>query len=118
MRVDNAEALEQTRQAGRGAILASAHFGNWEVLGSRIARAGYPMWVAVKKQSNRHVDEFVTQARERAGMRVLKTDEGFRRMLRPLRDGEFMTLLFDQDAGRNGVFVDFLAAPLRTDDPM
>ena len=47
-------------------------------------------------------------------MRVLKTDEGIRRMLRTVRRGEFITLLFDQDAGRNGVFLPFFGRPAST----
>ncbi len=112
--IENEEALRALTEGGRGGVLASAHIGNWEVLGARVACAGYPIWVAVRKQSNRLVDQFVTQAREATGMRVLKTDEGFRRMLRTVRNGEFITLLFDQDAGRNGVFLPFFGRPAST----
>lgn len=112
--LEGVEALAEARERGSGLVLCTGHYGNWEALGARVALAGFPIWVAAKTQSNRAVDEYVTRGRELRGMRVLKVEEGFRRMLRPLRDGEFMTFLFDQDAGRRGIFVDFFGRPAST----
>ncbi|MEZ4648697.1 MAG: lysophospholipid acyltransferase family protein [Candidatus Eisenbacteria bacterium] len=108
------EHLERATRSGHGLVLCTGHFGNWEALGARVALQGHPIWVAAKTQSNPAVDAYVTAGREVRGMRVLKVEEGFRRMLRPLRDGEFMTFLFDQDAGRRGIFVEFFGRPAST----
>lgn len=108
------EHFVDARRAGHGLVLCTGHFGNWEILGARAALDGMPIWVAAKTQRNPAIDTFVTRARELRGLHVLKVEEGFRRMLRPLRDGEFMTFLFDQDAGRRGIFVDFFGRPAST----
>lgn len=108
------ECFAEARRAGHGLVLCTGHYGNWETLGARVALDGFPIWVATKTQRNPAIDAYVTRARLLRGMRVLKVEEGFRRMLRPLRDGEFMTFLFDQDAGRRGIFVDFFHRPAST----
>lgn len=99
---------------GRGAVLLTAHLGNWELGGASVAALGHPTWVMVARQRNRRVDRLVREARERAGMRVLYTDEGVRPALRALRRGEFVAFLFDQDAGRHGRFVPFFGRPAST----
>ena len=108
------EYLVEAKRQGQGLVLCTGHFGNWEAFGARVALDGFPVWVTAKTQRNPAIDDYVTRAREARGMRVLKVEEGFRRMLRPLRDGEFMTFLIDQDAGRRGIFIDFLGRPAST----
>ena len=54
--------------------------------------------------------------RESAGIRLLYTDRGLMPVMRALRGNGFVAFPIDQDAGRDGVFVEFLgrlaSAPL------
>ncbi len=113
-RITHPEYFEEARAQGRGAILLTGHIGNWEVGGAAVAQLGHPTWVLVRPQNNRRVDAYVTRARESSGMRVLSTDRGLRPVMRLLAANEFLAILADQDAGRDGVFVPFFGRPAST----
>ncbi|MFN8546908.1 MAG: hypothetical protein U0527_02795 [Candidatus Eisenbacteria bacterium] len=107
-------ALEAVRAEGRGAVLVTGHIGTWELVGAALGGRGWPVNVVVATQRNARVDALVTRMREAAGLRVLRTDQGLRPMLRVLRANEFLCFLNDQDAGPNGCFVPFLGRPAST----
>ena len=102
------------RRQGRGAILVTGHYGNWELLGAAAAAAGIPMSVVARTQSNLWVDSLQNRIRERSGMRVIKADASVREVVRAVRRGEFVAMLPDVNAGDDGVFVDFLGRPAST----
>lgn len=98
------EHLEAVR--GRGALLLTGHFGNFELLGAHLARLN-PVDFVVKPQSNARVDAMVSRLRGRAGVGLIPLGGSLRRVFRALRDGHWIALVADQDARRDGVFVPF-----------
>jgi len=110
----DAAVLEAVRAEGRGAVLVTGHIGNWELVGAALGGRGWPVNVVVATQRNARVDALVTRMRQAAGLRVLRTDQGLRPMLRVLRANEFLCFLNDQDAGATGCFVPFLGRPAST----
>jgi KDO2-lipid IV(A) lauroyltransferase len=109
------EHFDRAREVGRGALLVSGHFGNWELLGSTIAAHGYPVDVFTGRQTNPHVDAFAKRLRRSRDLGVIPGDAASpRRILRSLRAGRFVAFLFDQDARSRGIFVDFLGRPAST----
>lgn len=94
--------------AGGGAILVSGHFGNWEYVGARAAALGNPISFIVKTQHNPRVDRIQNDIRARAGVGIIRTGASIKDMIRALKRGEFIGMLADQDAGKDGVFVEFL----------
>lgn len=109
--LDGRRHLDDLRTAGRGAILVSGHFGNWELLGAALAANDYPTRYLVKSQRNQLVDRLQNNIRRRAGVGIIRTDGPTMDMVRALRRGEFLGLLADQDAGNAGLFVEFLGRP-------
>lgn len=106
VRMVGGEYLTEALSHGHGAVLATAHSGNWELLGAALAMHDYPLVAVVQKQTNAAMDRFINEYRTRAGMHVTyKT--GVREMIRLLGEGKIIGLLIDQDAGGDGVFVDF-----------
>lgn len=101
------EHIEAALERGRGAILLTGHVGNWEMAGSRIAAEGYPVNVIARAQRDTEITECVRRTREAMGMRVLHRRAAVRGSLRALRDNELLGILLDQNAGDDGVFVDF-----------
>ncbi|MDZ7374979.1 MAG: lysophospholipid acyltransferase family protein [candidate division KSB1 bacterium] len=111
----NGEVLAEVRRLGRGAILVGGHFGNWEWMAAGIQAAGYNLYPIAASQRNPLVDRLIDEVRLRAGLRVVKTGAAsVRQILQILRRGEFVGILFDQDAGQNGEFVEFLGRPAST----
>lgn len=102
------EHLDACRDKGRGAILTSGHFGNWELLGAVIAAHGYPVHYLIKSQANPYVDRMHNEIRRRAGIGVIRQGASVRHLVYALRNREFIGILGDQDAGNQGVFVEFL----------
>jgi KDO2-lipid IV(A) lauroyltransferase len=107
------EHLEEALHKGRGVVLATAHSGNWELLGAALALNGFPLTAVVQKQTNAAMDRFINEYRMIAGMHITyKT--GVRDMVRVLNEGKIVGLLMDQNGNRNGVFVDFFGRPAST----
>ncbi len=104
--MEHPEYLTEALSYGKGVVLATAHSGNWELLGASLAMYGFPLVAVVQKQTNGDMDKFINENRTRAGMHVTyKT--GVREMVRMLGEGQVIGLLMDQDAHRDGVMVEF-----------
>lgn len=113
--VDFDEVAAAARGDG-GAVLLTAHLGNWEVAGAGIAAHGYPLDVVAKGMSNPLVEQELFALRERLGMGVIPMSDASTEALRALRRGGLIAMLGDQNAHRHGVFVPFFgreAATLR-----
>lgn len=106
--------FDRALEHGRGAILFTGHFGNWELLGAGIAAHGYPIHFLVGEQTNPRVDSLMNDLRRRHNIGIISRDVALRKVLRALKDNQFVALLADQDARRSGVFVDFLGRPAST----
>jgi KDO2-lipid IV(A) lauroyltransferase len=111
--VTGGEHLDAALAGGKGAILVAGHFGNWEIL-STLARLGYPMTLLVGEQHNILIDGLMNRLRERFGVEIVPVTGNLTGVLRALRRNRVVAMLSDQDAGRNGVFVDFLGKPAST----
>jgi KDO2-lipid IV(A) lauroyltransferase len=99
--------LDWVLQNGKGAVLVAGHFGNWELMGAALAQMGYPVKFLVGEQHNKLVDDVMNRNREHMGIGIIHMGVAVRGVIRALRDNQMVALLSDQDAGREGVFVDF-----------
>ncbi len=111
MRLVNPEAFAEAHRAGRGAILLSAHFGNWEALVSTVAAAGHPVTILGGRQRNPLVEELFARYRTRMGLGAITVGKSLKPILVALRRGDFVATLADQDGGPGGFFIDFLGRP-------
>lgn len=105
--VEGLDAFRAAVEAGRGVVLVTGHFGNWEIGGSALAVRGIPLDVVAQRQANPLFDRSIVEARERLGMRVIERSRAPREGLRALRAGRVVAFVADQDARRAGVFVPF-----------
>ena len=104
------ENLDKALAEGKGVVLATSHSGNWELLGGALATKGYPLVAVAKKQTAGQMDKFINEFRTLVGMHVTyKT--GVIEMVKMLGKGNIIGLLMDQDAGYDGVILDFLNRP-------
>ncbi len=109
--IQGREHLDACRAQGQGAVLISGHFGNWELLGAAMVAYGYPTHYLIKSQANPYVDRMHNEIRRRAGIGVIRQGLSVRQLVYALRRGEFVGILSDQDAGRQGIFLPFLGRP-------
>ncbi|GAA1069901.1 MULTISPECIES: phosphatidylinositol mannoside acyltransferase [Kitasatospora] len=118
MSVKGLEQLNEAMSAGRGAVLALPHMGNWDLAGAWIASAGgYPFTtVAERLKPEQLFDRFVAY-REGLGMEVLPLTGSdvsvIGTLARRLRQGKLVCLLGDRDLSAAGLQVDFFGEPTR-----
>ncbi len=106
VRLEGHEYLTEALSHGKGAVLATSHSGNWELLGAALAMHGFPLVSVAQKQTNADMDRLINEYRTMSGMRVIyKT--GVRDMVKLLGEGCIVGILMDQDASRDGVMVEF-----------
>ena len=101
------QAVDAALAGGRGAIVASAHLGNFE-LGGRALAARYRLLDVVKPLRNRRVDRWLQDGRRRHGIATVPVDGAAPAVLAHLRAGGLVSLVLDQDAGAGGVRIPFL----------
>jgi KDO2-lipid IV(A) lauroyltransferase len=100
---------------GRGAIVATAHFGNFELLGSFFARRGVPLTAITKALPRNLLNAFWLDQRQRAGLRELPDSGSIRDILQVLRRGEVLAIMIDQNMiPRRAVFAPFFGKPAAT----
>jgi len=96
------------RQPGRGILVLSAHFGNFELLQAAHAMHGHQISLVHHTQRFLAGDALMTFVRERAGVEIIRKHRAARAVIRALREGEMVGIPFDQNAKRSeAVFVPF-----------
>ena len=108
--------VDAALEEGRGAMFATGHCGNWEMLGARLPIGGIPLVTAARQLDNRRLDRFVTASRTRFGGEVVpRGPSAGRRLARALIKNAAVALLIDQDIKDiPGVFVQFFGRPALT----
>ncbi len=107
--IENRHYLEEVLSNGRGAVILAAHFGNWEWLGATLALIGIPLSSVIKPQPNQQHTRILNEFRQNTGMQIF--NRGTSELLgisRALKQGRFVGFVADQDAGKGGLFVEFL----------
>jgi KDO2-lipid IV(A) lauroyltransferase len=106
--------LVEALAGGRGALVFTAHFGNWEVGCGPISDIA-PFGVVARTLDNRLIDRNLVRMRGRLGASVLNKFGASRRILKALRRNEVVGILIDQNVlRREAVFVDFFGKPAAT----
>lgn len=108
------EHLDAALERGRGAIVASAHYGNWEFLGAGGVAHDLPVTFVVQRLRNAKVDAMLRQIRESVGIRVVERGMALRQVRDEIAANRLVGIMCDQDARRRGIFVPFFATPAST----
>ena len=109
--IEGAAYLWEGLSLGRGAVIASAHTGNWELMGGVLAAAGFPTVGVAMRQKEAGFDRFINEYRRGVGMHVTYKDN-VREMFALLKKGWAIGLLMDQDSDhRSGIVFDWFGRP-------
>jgi KDO2-lipid IV(A) lauroyltransferase len=100
---------------GRGIVVLSAHFGNFELLPAAHAMHGHQIGLVHHTQRFLAGDALMNWVRVRAGIDILRKHSAARAMLKALGDGQLVGVPFDQNAKRGeAIFVPFFGEPAAT----
>jgi len=115
LRIENEKCLADALAAGRGVLLLTGHFGSFELGGAAVALNDYPVTFLARPQKNEYVEKVLGWVRRRAGVGVIGTGpSAVKAMLKRLGNNEVIGIVFDQDAGEEGVVVEFFGRPAST----
>ena len=106
--------MEEALSEGRGCILVTGHYGNWEIAAAAVAARGVPISAIVRRQGNLLVDQRLDDTRRRLGVETIVQRDAPRAVPRALRKNGVVGIVGDQDARRAGVFVPFFGRPAST----
>lgn len=112
--VDGIENLQKAYAKGKGVILLTAHFGNWELLGAWTAQNGFPLKVVGKELFDPNFDKLIVTIRNEAGYGNISRGNGTKEIIRTLARGQGIGMLIDQDTNVQGVYVNFFGHPAHT----
>ncbi len=100
---------------GRGGLILTGHFGNWELMILAHSIYGHRVAIVHRPLRNPLIDAAVCAARNRFGNRVIPRKGAGREVLRLLKQNWIVGMPLDLDV-RRGVFVDFFSLKASTSD--
>ncbi len=97
---------------GKGGILLTGHFGNWEILGAWVAAMGYPMDFLVGRQHNAKVDKLLLGFRSEMKVGLIPLATAARSVFKTLKANRITGIVADQHApGGGSIVIDFFGRP-------
>ena len=112
IRYEGREHYLEAKKAGRGILVATAHFGNWELSAFAHALMTEPMHVMIRPLDNPAIDRLVEKRRQLSGNQLISKRDAARAVLRALQENQAVGILIDQNTSLDeGVFVDFFGTP-------
>ncbi len=110
--VEGAAHLHTALAQGKGAIVFLPHFGNWELLslvyGALIPNQAKAIAFPLK---NAKLNAYIWKYRQHLSLELIPRKRAVRETLRALKKNYAVGFFADQNAGREGVFVDFFGKP-------
>lgn len=86
--------LQSARDGGKGLIFVSAHFGNFEFGGARIAQ-DIPLTVVADELENQRLMDFLVANREHKNVNILAPEGSAKRVLAALKRNEMVGFMMD-----------------------
>ena len=106
--ITNADLISKKYSEGKGVILLSAHFGNWEYIAASVsARINIPFHVVVKQQRNPYVDSWMNKARTRWINDIIPLGISIRQIYKELKNKNILAMVADQRGPQEGIRVNF-----------
>ena len=105
------ESIELFKQ-NQGGIILTGHLGNWEYIGPSLGLHGIKCAGVAQIQHNSTSNRFFNELRGSDLVKIIPVDAGSKVMIRTIRDGYYLGLISDQNAGRRGTNAQFFNSPV------
>jgi len=113
-RFKTAERAKWLMKEGKGMIMVTAHYSNFEILGYMLGLFGFNTYSIARPLDNRFINKYLYGVRQRAGQKILDKKGASELMDQITSRGATLCFIADQDAGRKGIFVDFFGRKAST----
>ena len=110
------EHMERAFEAGRGALMAIPHLGNWDIAGRWATVQGWPLTAVAELLKPERVFRLFLHHREALGMQVVPLYDDRKvgeELARRLAENHFIALVADRDLKGTGVVVEMFGAERR-----
>ena len=109
--------LDAEREAGRGVVFVTMHYGNWDLGGAAVAARGLPISVVADTFPDPRLNKLVLGARRHLGMEILPAERMGPSLLRALKQRHVVAMLIDVPPREGiGIEAEFFGAPIRVAD--
>jgi KDO2-lipid IV(A) lauroyltransferase len=112
MTFEGREHIDEAFSHGKGVILLTGHFGNWELIASWFSRSGYKLSVVIRDADTEDVNDAINSMRKRPGTRLIPRGNAVKDILLRLRDNEMIGILPDQNSRE--IYIPFFGKPAGT----
>ena len=87
--------MQSALQAGRGALLVTAHFGNWDLAGAILARH-HPVSAVAETFSDAQLNQLLQDQRRGKCIGIIRMESSLRPILRILQQNQFAAIVVDR----------------------
>jgi KDO2-lipid IV(A) lauroyltransferase len=112
--IEGIEHLEKALAGGKGVIVLGPHMGMWEHAAAAFGQRFDNAATLYKPLKNPYVDAYVIRTRGGGNIKLISSKNGLRQLYQYLKKGSMVALLFDQNAGRDGLPVPFFGKTAST----
>lgn len=108
------EHIRPARAAGRGIVICSCHYGNWELGTLAFGFQGVPLMMVTEPTRNPAIEQRITRLRSMSGHKPVHPRFALIKLFRAISRGEAVGMLVDVNGrrGRGGVWLDFFGLPV------
>jgi len=107
------EHIDEALSLGKGCIIVTAHYGNWELLARKLVILGYKVNVIARDSDDAGITGVTQRIRESGGYKVFDRNQPIIGAFRALKKNEILGILPDQN-DCDGIFVPFFGRPAKT----
>lgn len=108
VKINHLDRFQELVKSGRGGVLLTGHFGNWELSQVVGGFLGTPIHILARDQKFPKINELLNRLRETHGSISVSRGAGLRALIRALREGKLIGVLSDQSAGKtDGILLPF-----------
>jgi lauroyl/myristoyl acyltransferase len=92
--------MQSALQAGRGALLVTAHFGNWDMAGAIFARH-HTVSAVAETFNDEQLNQLLQDQRREKGIGIIPLGSSMRPILRILQQNQFAAIIVDRPMSAN-----------------
>lgn len=108
VKIENIDLITEKLKLGKGVILLSAHFGNWEyIAASASLQLNEKFYIIVKNQRNKFVNEWMNKMRTRWLNEVVTLGVSVRNIFAVLKNNGIAAMVADQRGPEEGLKLEF-----------
>ncbi|RJP17051.1 MAG: hypothetical protein C4520_17775 [Candidatus Abyssobacteria bacterium SURF_5] len=107
IRTEGMKNIDDSLKKGKGVVVVSAHYSNWELGLAYFAMCGYPAYGIIAPHKNKKVNDLFVKPRLEAGVGIIFTSNAIDGGYQVLRENGILCVLGDRVTTKGGIDVQF-----------